>query len=70
MYRRYRLNWHKTIPYGAIVATAMLADVFHVKEVESHCLKVEVLASPGFTHFYTYRPVWRLFARQICMEFN
>ena len=25
----------------------ILVDVFRVKEVESHCLKVEVLASPG-----------------------
>lgn len=47
MYFHHGVNWHKTIPYGAVVATAMLVDVFHVKEVESHCLKVEVLASPG-----------------------
>lgn len=47
MYFRYGLKWNKEIPYGAIVATAMLVDVFQVKEVESHCLKVEVLASPG-----------------------
>ena len=47
MVLRYGTRWYQGIPYGAIVATAMLVDVFHVKEVESHCLNVEVVASPG-----------------------
>ena len=47
IYIGYGPRWHERIPYGAIVATAMLVDVFHIKEVQPDCLKVEVLSRPG-----------------------
>ena len=31
MYCHYGRNWHKRIPYGAIVATAELAGFFHIE---------------------------------------
>ena len=70
IYIDYGPRWYERIPYGAIVATAMLVDVFHIKEVQSHCLKVEVVASSGlhtsipidpFGDYSVGRYVWSLF---------
>ena len=69
IYIGYGPRWYERIPYGAIVATAMLVDVFYVKEVQFDCLKVEVLSRPGlhtsipidpFGDYSVGRYVWSL----------